>query len=232
MPAGELDDQTQLIEDERRSLRRRGRWAFDPETNKYFDPAGQEVSDAEIQTALARFLEAQRHKAETLTLDLGSGTLTLPEWENEMRWVVKDAFGASYVLGRGGRQTMTPRDWGRVGRRVRDQYGYLNAFAGQMAAGSVSRDKAVARAGMYPLSARAAHSRGVATVLGDPDLPAYPGDGSTACHGNCGCSWLIEHTTLGDGSDGFNCTWVRAKSDSCEDCLRREREWAPLAIRA
>jgi hypothetical protein len=219
-----------LILDERRSLRRRGRWQFDPETNRYFDPDGTPVSESEIDVALLKFLEAQRQKAENLTGDLGAGTMTLPEWENEMRWVIKDAFGASYVLGRGGRPSMTPADWGRVGRRVRDQYGFLANFASQMAAGSVTTQRAVMRASMYPLSARQAHQRGQAAVLGDPNLPAYPGDGSTACHSNCGCSWLIQKVTLLDGAPAFHCTWQRAKSDSCTDCLWREQQWAPLVV--
>jgi hypothetical protein len=41
-----------LILDERRSLRRRGRWQFDPETNRYFDPDGTPVSESEIDVAL------------------------------------------------------------------------------------------------------------------------------------------------------------------------------------
>lgn len=218
--------------DVRASLRRRGRWSFDPETASYIDPDGQTVPLDDIDGALRRFLERQRVKAEDLTVSLGDGTTTLPEWEHEMRWVIKDAYGASYMLGRGGRNVMTPRDWGRVGRRVRDQYEYLSTFASELSAGSVSRAQAVQRANLYPLSAKQAHSRGHTTALGDPSLPAYPGDGSTACYSNCGCHWRIDKTTFADGSAGWDCTWVRGKLDSCVDCVQREQEWAPLVVHA
>lgn len=179
---------------------------------------------------MARFLETQRLRADRLTSQLTSGEITVPEWEQDMRWIVKDAFGASYLLGRGGRNSMTSRDWGRLGRQVREQYRYLNGLASEMVAGSLSPAKAAQRAMMYPLSGRQAFARGAATALGDPDLPAYPGDGSTACFSNCGCFWTLERTNLGDGRPGFRATWVRGKTDSCGDCLRREREWAPLLV--
>lgn len=215
-----------------RAPRGRRPWTWDPDRNAYVDADGNVLDDADVRDLLTRFLEVQRQRAEDATRRLISNEYTLPEWENEMRWVLKDSYGASYLLGRGGRNVMDMRDWGRVGRTLQDQYRFLNQFAGQLAAGSVSEARALQRANLYPLSAKQAEARAAATTRGVPDLPAYPGDGSTECYSNCGCYWQLEEVTLGDGSPGWNATWVRGKTDSCVTCIRREVEWAPYVVRA
>lgn len=220
--------------DLREALRPIGRrpWTWDEDNARYVDADGNVLPAADQRGLLARFLENQRERAERLTERLIGGQLLVTEWESEMRWIIKDAYGAAYMLGRGGRFQMTFRDWGFLGRALSEQYRYLNNFAAQLVAGSVTEGRTRMRANLYPLSARQVMSRGSTYALGGPELPAHPGDGSSECLGNDGCWWDLESTTLGDGSAGWNAFWRRTKTDSCVTCIRREREWAPLVVRA
>jgi len=209
-------------------------WTWDIDNSRYVDADGNILPYEDLRQLLYRFLEGQRSRAEAITnqmFDRVAG-VTVPEWEAEMRSIIKDAYGAAYMLGRGGRYQMNYRDWGYLGRQVSEQYRYLNNFAAQVTAGSVDEGRAVMRANLYPLSARQVMQRGYTYARGAPDLPAYPGDGSTECLGNCGCHWDLEETTLGTGVPGWNCRWVRGKSDSCATCVRRENDWNPLRLPA
>jgi hypothetical protein len=61
-------------------------------------------------------------------------------------------------------------------------------------------------------------------------LPAMPGDGTSACLGNCTCGWRIDpiDETKGD----YDCYWeLESGSDHCQQCTERARQWAPLQIR-
>jgi hypothetical protein len=207
-------------------------WTWDAASAVYLDANGNPLPPADLRGLMARFLEVQRQRAEQATGQMVSNQITVPEWETEMRAIIKDAYGASYMLGRGGRYQMTTRDWGKLGQSVREQFQYLNRFAASFAAGSVSNAQALMRSDLYPLSARQVQSLGYSYAIGAPELPAHPGDGSSECFGNCGCAWELQQTTLDDNQPGWECWWERGKTDSCETCIRRENEWAPLRLRA
>src|SRR5262249_34951356 len=147
-------------------------WIWDPARAAYRDADNNLLTSGDIRSLLGRFLEGQRDRAEEITRELSSGAMQIPEWETEMRRVIRDSVGASYLLGRGGRNMMDVRDWSRVGVIAAAQYRYLNQFAAQLATGAVSEARAVARATQYPLSAKQAQSRAYARAIGGPDLPA------------------------------------------------------------
>jgi hypothetical protein len=90
-----------------------------------------------------------------------------------------------------------------------------------------------ARSKMYFNSAREAFERGKLRALGVPDLPAYPGDGSTACLTNCRCVWNCEQDTI-DNEPVWNCFWdIQGPDDAnCQDCLDRHNDWYPLVVPA
>lgn len=90
-----------------------------------------------------------------------------------------------------------------------------------------------ARSKMYFNSAREAYERGKARALGAPTMPAYPGDGSTACLTNCRCMWDYQQGTK-DGQPVWNCYWnIQGPDDAnCVDCLDRHGKWHPLVVPA
>lgn len=203
------------------------RWLYDAATQQYSDArTGSAITDEDLQGLRDEFLDGQQRRIETLMTELSEQRIALSYWENSMRSVIKDSHGVAYVLGRGGRNNMTPGDWGRIGRFVREQFTYLNDFARDIAGGQVSQAQAQARANLYVGSARAAMARGAAAAAGGLSLPAYPGDGSTPCLGNCRCWWRLNQTAT-----EWQATWITvADQRSCEECLRRGQAWSPLSI--
>jgi len=124
---------------------------------------------------------------------------------------------------------MTPRNWGRIGGHLRWSYATLGNFANDIY-------DFLEKEGRFPgnLEMRADHYRGrakaifhktLAIVQEWPDLPAYPGDGSTQCLSNCLCNWVVERTP-----DAWHCYWTLGLAEHCQDCVARSQIWNPLVI--
>lgn len=128
-----------------------------------------------------------------------------------------------YALGRGGVQQMTAKDWGIVGRFLRDEYKYLDGFIEDIRAGALTEAEMLYRIRLYGAHSSQLYERGKTWFL--PKLPAYRGQGSE-CQANCKCRWEIKAVT-----DGYDCTWTRSAEESCLTCIQRSSDWAPLQIR-
>lgn len=188
---------------------------------------GTFVGQARMIQYRERWIEAQKPAVNNLASQLANGNITLPQWEIQMRNEVRTNIINQYMLGHGGRNSMTQADWGRVGNLVRDQYGYLHRFAGQIADGTITSENAIAaRSRMYVEASGQAFERGRVLGQGMPDLPQYPGDGATVCLSNCKCYWNIV-----DRADQWECTWTLTPAENCEDCLALADRYAPLIIR-
>lgn len=208
-------------------------WIFNQITRIYRRIVGGKVerSVRTIDTHADRFLaQSEQGDLDDLMDSLQSG-VPLDRWVLDFRQSLKETYIAEYLSARGGRDAMTQSDWGQLGAMLKKQYGYLNNFAEDIAAGKLSeggrlRLKQVrARAAMYFESSGQAYERGKSNSLGMPRLPAYPGDGSTQCLSNCGCHWEITET-----EDAWLCSWVLGPVEHCPDCVRRSREWNPYRI--
>ena len=199
-------------------------WTFIAATASYVDADGDALSDADVRDLLQRVLEVQRERAADATRRMIARESTLEEWEVELRWIVKDSFGMSYLLGAGGRNAMQMRDWGRLGVATSRAYSYLNNFANDLNTGSVSAAQALARAVMYPLGAKAPFARATAGTLGIT-LPVYPTE-DCPCLTNCRCAWSIARSDR-----VIEATWVAVNDkNTCDTCRDRSRQWAPLVI--
>src|SRR6266576_7282598 len=94
-------------------------WSFDIERRRYREEdTGRELGERELRPLRERFLRQVTDRTLVVTGQLANRQITLEEWEIEMRRVVKDAFGTTYLLSRGGRNVMTQSDWGRIGQLV------------------------------------------------------------------------------------------------------------------
>ena len=71
---------------------------------------------------------------EQLAADLKSGAITLSEWEAGMRDFVKSEISTAMILSKGGRDYVTPSDWGFVGSQIKAQYAFLDGFAADIQA--------------------------------------------------------------------------------------------------
>lgn len=162
---------------------------------------------------------------------LQAGALSVDRWQETQARSVLTFHMAAYMMGRGYTKAdqMTPREVDRVTERVKEQIEYLNGFADTIDAewnGGELKAGWLARAKSYAGAIKAQYWRGATLGI---VLPAYPGDGSSECIGNCGCAWDLQW--LDEENGDADARWVRGKDDSCPTCLRRGVEWAPLRIR-
>ena len=203
------------------------RFEWDPRTRRFRDlDSGRYLSHATIVDLRDTFAEAHDTRLRALAHRLATREISVQQWEAAMRDELKAIHVAQYMLGRGGRNAMTAEDWGRVGHVLRDQYAYLRAFAEEIARGQLTEARAGARSEHYARSGTQSMERGrAAAYSGTLHLPAYPGDGSTACKGKCRCYWRIS-----EQADVWVCRWTRTARESCDTCVSRASAWSALII--
>lgn len=164
-----------------------------------------------------RLIDYYNDQVSELTRQLADDEIDVGTWQITMRQLLRDAFADQLRAG-AAPETPVSSDYLMLGPLLRAQYEYLEGFARDIAAGFMSFDQITARARLYVGASREAYwlyvTRGV-------KLPAYPGDGSSECLGNCGCEWVEKP----DGSGQWY--WQRGKDDSCPTCIEREINWAP-----
>jgi hypothetical protein len=204
-------------------------WEWDQPSKRYRNTAtGRYKGSRQMLPLRDEFIDAQKAAAGDLADRLAAGEITTNRYVEEMRGLIKTTYIDEYALAHGGRNNMTSRDFGIVGNMCRDQYSYLNNFAGEINAGDLSPAQIRARGRLYIESASQAYERAQAEVRGISGphaLPAYPGDGSTACRSNCRCSWEYRETET-----TWEATWTLHPAEHCEDCLSRASEWAPYVV--
>ena len=175
-----------------------------------------------------RFLFVERNSGHMAGLHKSvlSGDMSIQQWVLGFRARLKGVYIDQYVMARGGRAAMTQRDWGRLGAMLKKQYGFMNRFGEDIAAGKLTEAQMARRSQMYFDSARQAFERGKEESLGMPTLPAYPADGQTQCLSNCQCYWDIRET-----EDEWLATWTLGAAEHCPDCVENAERWAPLRLR-
>ena len=87
---------------------------------------------------------------------LTSDKIDLPEWQRRSAEDLKLSAIRSTILGSGGKSLTTSKAYGGTGRLLRDQYSYLDGFSRDLAAGKLTKEQAIARAGLYGASTRSA----------------------------------------------------------------------------
>lgn len=189
-------------------------YQYNNKANRWTNPStGRFVSESVVIEEMRQHQTATYSTLESLTRDLFAGRINVAEWQTSTALEIKDAHLAQAMFGAGGRANMTPKEWGRVGGTLADEYRYLTRFANEIANGSVSEAQALARINQYGNATQQSYWReyvGASSDLvywilqpaehcpdcltladGSPykpgDLPTVPGAGSTRCRGNCKC---------------------------------------------
>lgn len=205
-------------------------WVWSAAAHRYRNTiTGRFIGHAEMVGLRDVYTSAKMQQAASLASRLAAHEISLSDWHSSMRESVKNSFIDQYVLGHGGRATMTQADWGRVGAMCKEQYKYLDGFAQAIEQGSLTEGQIRARSGLYQEASTQAFERGNAYARGLPRLPYYPGDGSTQCLTNCRCHWDIRESASG----GWDCYWIMdPAAEHCPDCIDRAAENAPLHVGA
>lgn len=201
-------------------------WYWDDNVKRYRSPeTGQFVGITEMNALRPVYVNQQKDILAGLTTVYEAGSIDIFTFRKEVRDTIRETYIDLYVMGAGGRNNMTPSDWGKVGAMIKEQYKYLNPFMDQIARGELSNAQITARLKMYINSANEALWRAYTRDL-PMDLPAYPGDGSTKCLVNCQCEWDIQ-----PAQNGYDCFWLLGAAEHCEDCMDRSARWNPYKIR-
>jgi hypothetical protein len=175
-------------------------------------------------TLVERMIAAEAVRLRALADRLRQGRLTIEDWQ----WAVRDELKALHTLAasvaRGGRNMMTPRQWGRVGGLTKTEYGYLNRFARGVenptyplgpnflhraesyawAARTTfwQTDREVMREAGVKYAARVPHAKERCpeclswsfAQAGWVEIDKLPAIGSLACLTNCKCSFTYKET--------------------------------------
>ena len=142
-----------------------------------------------------------------------------------MRAEIKSAYVAQYLLAFGGKNAMTPTEWGRLGGLLKSQFAYLERMKERIDSGQYSEAQIANYGKMYFAASGRAFEIAKTRQIGIGSLPQYPGDGQTVCLTNCKCYWRIV-----DQGDAWACHWMLSDAEHCEDCQDAARRYAPLII--
>lgn len=186
---------------------------------------GRLISKKEATAFRDALIDKQKASIGKLTDRLVDGDINIQQWVLESRKAIKNTYVMEYAVSKGGMANVTQAEWGKISADLRKQYGYLDTFAGDIAAGKLSPGQINARGNLYIESASQVYERGKAEAMGAPELPAYPGDGQTVCLSNCLCSWEIV-----EKEDAWEATWVLAEAEHCTGCAANADHWNPLRL--
>lgn len=112
------------------------RWS--EKAGQYVRRNGRFVPRSEVRRAIDTALLAEQKRTRRLARDLRAGRITLRNWREEMRDVIKTVHTYSAAAAKGGWAQLTQEDYGRIGQIVRGEYGHLEKFARQIARGTAS----------------------------------------------------------------------------------------------
>lgn len=132
---------------------------WDELVGRYRDEKGRFVSAETVHNWVNQSIQISTNVTQFLASSVYEGTLSVNDWYKMMQQEIKDEYIRQYLSFIGGRNFMTPADWGSVGGMISDQYKYLKGFAQDIATGNLTEAQIQARAAMYINSAREAAER-------------------------------------------------------------------------
>lgn len=196
-------------------------WGFDVKAKRYRDlSSGKFLGKKSVVAIRDAVVAAATADARALAERAVRGEITTDEFRAGMRVALRNAHVAEYALGRGGVNAMTPSDFGKVGRALRDQYAYLNRFALEIEAGMLSEAQAAARASTYTGAGVTSFEQGQASAWG-ATTPILPGQD---CYGmgNCRCSLSYKETET-----TIEITWNLGGTNPCPVCQQHAGDFSP-----
>ncbi len=120
----------------------------------YFDIRFRVIPAPNIRFVIDDFTQTVAGQMEKVTRELIAGKIEIANWQVRSKNILKAAYLDADAAARGGLRNLTARDMAKVAARNRKQFGYLNNFAKQMKAGTVSEKQAIARARSYASAIR------------------------------------------------------------------------------
>lgn len=138
---------------------------------RYIDARGRFVSRLDVRHSLDGALDTAQRRMIATAEDFRAGRITLEAWRAQMAVDLKEIHLYSAAIAKGGWDQMTPADFGRVGRILRDQYEYLNNFTMEIVAEIQALDgRFLSRVKLYAQSGRVTYHATDRSVQGDAGM--------------------------------------------------------------
>jgi len=136
-------------------------WQFSKSTQRYRDTRSGKFLSAEKLTQLIRTNNSQLAQSldalNTLIID---DKITVSEWQSQAAEVLKRLHIQNYLLGRGGKQALTQRDYGLIGQKVQGQYRYLQGLSNDLLLGKMTEKQFRSRTQLYVNAANGTYELG------------------------------------------------------------------------
>jgi len=207
---------------------------FNAGAARYRDKTGRFISNTRLVEMRNTFIDAQKDEMARFAQQLSNGQISRFEWTLKMRKSINETQTAEYLAGIGGRNNFTAADQRRLEGIIHKQYKYLEGFEtdiqlrGRSIETAMSEAQIAERSKLYMEASTQAFEQAKGEARGIPQLPQYPGDGSTQCGTNCRCHWNIKQV---DGN--WSATWtLNPQAEHCPDCDSNSHRWAPLLVPA
>ena len=206
-------------------------WYWDAEQFRYVTDTGTLFPKTRMVEMVNKSIELSSNYTTTLTEKLVNGDITRAQFSELLRAELKGEYIRQYMLGRGGYEQMTFKDWGSIGGSLAEQYRYIDGFIDDILSGNFTPKQLASRSGMYSNSAREAYSRARDRTMRDwgadeeswyvtsgnscVDCVDYeadgwqsfgyfpePTDGTTVCLTNCRCGKVGRNSKTGIEYEG------------------------------
>ena len=115
---------------------------------------GRFVARRDILGLLDNQVNSASQRLGDLTTALHEGRIAPGPWTDQMQSELRRLHSQNRALAAGGWDRMTPRDWGAVGGRLRDDYARVQRLATEIQNGTVSLPQALNRVNGYVGNAR------------------------------------------------------------------------------
>jgi hypothetical protein len=155
---------------------------------------------------------------------LAEGLVSPAEWMDLFRRLLARYHLAAFMTGNES-EVVPARAWRGLVDVVNAQFEFLRGFKLEVQSDAEFQAGWEARAESYAGAIKVPYWQGRTKVL---PLPAMPAQG-TQCHNNCGCAWRV--VVVNEKRGDYDAYWERHKDDSCQTCIERARQWAPVRIR-
>jgi hypothetical protein len=140
-------------------------WRWDAPVNRYRDAeTGRFLSRDAALEFVNQSVRESINVTGSYAASVAGGKMSPGDWEQRMRDEIKGEYIRQYLLGHGGRETMSKSDWGKIGSMIKEQYTYLKGFANEVAAGNLTDAQIAQRSAMYINSGREAFEKANALI--------------------------------------------------------------------
>ena len=109
-------------------------------TQRYVAANGRFVSRETVKAAGESVVQQAGRDIEAVSLRFQRGEISHAQWDSEMRQNIRRLHVTQQSLACGGWENMTPKQRGRVGQLIREQYKYLNGMGQRIQSGHYGDD--------------------------------------------------------------------------------------------